>query len=226
MNNTTAELTNMLPGIQAFQNQLRAKYDLANQSVLPGQIDFVGSSLMEIFPIERFQREQDLQLDRTIYNRGVRATTTADVLAHMDTLIFDLKPSKLFLNIGSNDIGFNVPEAVFLANYRKILTQVRTQLPTTQIFVMAFFPINEVADFGENQHEHGNLYQYRSNERLLAANAKLKPLAESHGAEFLELSAGLSDDSGNLRKELSFDGTHLLPAGYQIVLNNMLPYLR
>jgi len=48
---------------------------------------------MEIFPIEKIQ--QGLGLDKLIYNRGVRATTTADLLKHMDLCIFDLAPSKI-----------------------------------------------------------------------------------------------------------------------------------
>ncbi|WP_149023756.1 hypothetical protein [Listeria riparia] len=113
MSDKTAQFTNMSPNIIKFQNDIRAKYATANQAAKKGQILFVGSSLMEIFPIEKFQQEQDLGLDKIIYNRGVRATTTADLLEHMDTLIFDLMPSKIFMNIGSNDIGFNVPEKLF-----------------------------------------------------------------------------------------------------------------
>ncbi|WP_221771884.1 GDSL-type esterase/lipase family protein [Listeria booriae] len=96
---------------------------------------------MEIFPIEKFQQEQDLGLDKIIYNRGVRVTTTADLLEHMDTLIFDLAPSKIFINIGSNDIGFNVPENVFLANYDTILQQIKEKLPDTIVYVMAYYLI-------------------------------------------------------------------------------------
>ncbi|MBC2179617.1 hypothetical protein HCJ82_05575 [Listeria booriae] len=92
---------------------------------------------MEIFPIEKFQQEQDLGLDKIIYNRGARATTTADLLEHMDTLIFDLAPSKIFINIGSNDIGFNVPENVFLANYETILKQIKEKLPDTVVYIMS-----------------------------------------------------------------------------------------
>jgi len=54
----TAELTNMAPEIAEFQNSIRAKYELQNKTAKKGQILFVGSSLMEIFPIERMQQER------------------------------------------------------------------------------------------------------------------------------------------------------------------------
>ncbi|MBC1307831.1 GDSL-type esterase/lipase family protein [Listeria booriae] len=225
MSDKTVKLTNMSPDITKFQNDIRAKYAIANQTAKKGQILFVGSSLMEIFPIEKFQQEQDLGLDKIIYNRGVRATTTADLLEHMDTLIFDLAPSKIFINIGSNDIGFNVPENVFLANYETILQQIKEKLPDTVVYVMAYYPINTVDDFGEKESEHSQLYEHRSNELNAAASAKVEKLAHKNGYEFINVNAGLTDSSGNLRKELTFDGAHMSPNGYEIVLENMKRYL-
>ena len=213
----------MDPDISKFQNDIRAEYAMENQTAKKGQILFVGSSLMEIFPIDKMQ--QNLGLDKVIYNRGVRATTTADLLDHMDTLIFDLAPSKIFINIGSNDIGFDVPQDVFLANYDEILHQIKEKLPDTAVFVMAYYPINAVDDFGEEKNEHDQLFAHRSNGLLEAANAKVEHLAQKNGYEFINVNAGLTDVNGNLRKELTFDGSHMYAAGYEIVLANLKKYL-
>lgn len=221
MSDKTVKLTNMSPDITKFQNDIRAKYAIANQTAKKGQILFVGSSLMEIFPIEKFQQEQDLGLEKIIYTRGAWATTTTDLLEHMDTLIFDLAPSTIFINIGSNDIGFNVPENVFLANYETILQQIKEKLPDTVVYVMAYYPINTVDDFGEKESEHSQLYEHRSNGLNAAASDKVGKLAQKNGYEFINVNAGLMDSSGNLRKELTFDGAHMVPNGYEIVLENM-----
>ncbi|GHV69061.1 lysophospholipase [Spirochaetia bacterium] len=225
MSSKTAGLTNLHPDIVEFQNSIRAKYAVENQTAKKGQIVFVGSSLMEIFPIEKFQQDRDLGLDKVIYNRGVRATTTADLLDHIDTLIFDLEPSKIFINIGTNDIGFNVPEGVFLENYDNILHQIKEKLPDTVVYVMAYYPINTVDNFGEEEAEHDQFYEYRSNELLIVANAKVEQLAKKNGYQFINVNANLSDANGNLRKELTFDGAHMLLNGYEIVLKNMKKYL-
>lgn len=225
MSDKTTELTNMHPDITELQNNIRAKYALSNKTVKKGQILFVGSSLMEIFPIEQMQQNQDLGLDKAIYNRGVRATTTADLLNHIGTLIFDLTPSKIFINIGSNDIGFNVPEEIFLANYDEILCRIKEKLPGTAVYVMAYFPVNTVDDFGEEKQARDQLYAHRSNELLETANAKAEQLAKKNGYEFINVNAGLTDVNGNLRKELTFDGAHMLPKGYAIVLDNLKKYL-
>ncbi|GAY71934.1 GDSL-type esterase/lipase family protein [Lentilactobacillus kosonis] len=225
MSKKTTDLTDLNPKIIDFQNNLRTKYAEENPTLEKGQIVFVGSSLMEIFPIEKMQHEQDLGLSKKIYNRGVRATTTADLLANMDTLIFDLQPSKIFINIGSNDIGFNVPEATFLKNYAEILNQIKEKLPNTQVYVMAFYPVNTTHNFGEEHDEHSHLYEHRSNDLMAEASAKVKTIAENAGYLFINVNDGLTDDQGDLKPELTFDGAHMLPNGYQIVFQNMKPYL-
>jgi lysophospholipase L1-like esterase len=216
------ELTNSHPDIEIFQNDIRARFAQENKTAKKGQIVFVGSSLMEIFPIEKMQ--QDLGLDKLIYNRGIRATTTADLLKHIDLCIFDLAPSKVFINIGSNDISFKVPESTFLANYDEILRQIKEKLPETQVFVMAYYPVNSVANFGESEAEHESLLATRNNEIFGVASGKAAQLAQKYDYEFINVNEGLADTEGNLRPELTFDGTHLLPAGYEIVLRNMKKY--
>jgi hypothetical protein len=57
LSNTTAELTNLHPDIAEFQDEIRARYATENKQVKKGQILFVGSSLMEIFPIEQIQKK-------------------------------------------------------------------------------------------------------------------------------------------------------------------------
>jgi hypothetical protein len=65
-------------------------------------------------------RNGEVGFDKYIYNRAIRATTTAFLLAHIDTQIFGPQPSKLVINIGTNAIGFSEPEKEFLANEREI----------------------------------------------------------------------------------------------------------
>lgn len=127
MSEKSESLTDMDPLIEQVQKELRANYAQQNKTAKKGQIVFVGSSLMEIFPIEKMQK--NLGLDKVIYNRGIRATTTADLLMSMDICIFELEPSKIFINIGTNDLGFNIPESTFLANYDEILRKIKEKLP-------------------------------------------------------------------------------------------------
>jgi lysophospholipase L1-like esterase len=211
------------PQLEAFQASLIANYDTANRTAERGQTVFVGSSLMEIFPIEQWEENGEVAFDSYIYNRAVRATTTAFLLDHIDTQIFDLEPSKIFINIGTNDIGFEVPEDEFLANEREIFRRISDRLPDCTTYVLRYYPINTV-DFQSDEDER-TLFATRSNAAFQAASDKIEVLAKEFGFPFIDVNAGLADESGNLKKELTFDGAHLNPDGYRIVLANLTPYL-
>ena len=116
MSKETKALT-INPQLAAFQEELLKNYDKANLSAKKGQTLFVGSSLMEIFPIEKWEEAGEVTFSHYIYNRAVRATTTSFLLEHIESQIFNLEPSKIFINIGTNDIGFEIPEEEFLNNY-------------------------------------------------------------------------------------------------------------
>ena len=178
---------------------------------------------MEIFPIEKWEEEGKVEFSHYIYNRAVRATTTAFLLEHIDSQIFNLEPSKIFINIGTNDIGFEVPEDEFLTNYDKIMSEIADKLPDTEVYVMRYYPINTV-DFGQDTDEK-TLFETRSNEKFQTASDKIDKIAQKHNFHFIDVNAGLSDENGNLKKELTIDGAHLNPAGYEIVLENLKKYL-
>jgi len=69
------------------------------------------------------------------------------------------------------------------------------------------------------------LFARRTNKILEAASSKVARLAKKYAYEFINVNDGLADADGNLRQELTFDGGHMLPAGYEIVLENMKKYL-
>lgn len=222
MSEETKSLT-LNPQLEAFQKNLLTKYDTANLSVKKGQTLFVGSSLMEIFPIEKWEEEGKVKFSHYIYNRAVRATTTAFLLEHINSQIFNLEPSKIFINIGTNDIGFQVPEVEFLENYDRIMSEISEKLPDTEVYVMRYYPINTL-DFGQDNDEK-TLFETRSNEKFQTASDKIEKIAQKHNFHFIDVNAGLSDENGNLKKELTIDGAHLNPAGYEIVLENLQKYL-
>lgn len=203
------------------------KYKILNKYVKKGETVFVGSSLMEFFPINELQ--QTLEKQYIIYNRGVAGYVTDELLKTMDECIFDLEPSKIFINIGTNDIGSangEYSKEKLIANYDEMLTQIGERLPECKVYVMAYYPCNSVADFDGIDKEMKELrFKTRNNASILEANAAVEELAKKHGYEFINVNEGLSDEEGNLKAEYSVDGIHMYANGYEIVLNNMKKYL-
>ncbi len=77
-------------------------YRILNAYAKKGGILFTGSSLMEQFPICELAMDAGITLP--VYNRGIGGTTTDDFLREIDTVLLNLEPSRVFLNIGTNDM--------------------------------------------------------------------------------------------------------------------------
>ena len=211
---------------QQKENTLK-RYKMLNQYVKDGQILFVGSSLMELFPIDEMQH--NLDIGRVIYNRGISAFTTDDLLLAMNECIFDLDPSKIFINIGSNDIGSGgqggYKKENLIENYDKIMDQIKERLPESEVYVMAYYPINAKADFGLDKSMKDTMFKTRTNPNIMEANDAVEELAIKYGFYFINVNEGLTDDEGNLKAEFSIEGIHLWPNAYSIILENMEKYL-
>ena len=208
-----------------FQEEKKDKverYRHLNKLVRPHQILFVGSSLMEQFPI--YELLLDKQLPYTIYNRGIGGYTTQELMATMDVCVYDLQPDKIFINIGTNDL--NAPdytEEGLIARYREILEGIKEHLPQAKIIMMAYYPVNpEVAESNPYMKE---ALKVRTNERVNAANAAVQKLAEEIGATFVDCNAGIKDEKGQMKAEYAIEGMHMYGDGYAPVLEALLPYL-
>lgn len=206
------------------KNRLKS-YKLLNQSAKKGQILFVGSSLMEQFPINELQ--QSLDIDYVIYNRGIGGYVTTDLLNSMEECIFELEPSKIFINIGTNDIGSSdYNKEKLISNYDSILTQIHDRLPQCDVYVMAYYPVNAKADFpGVDKARKEMMFRTRTNSAINEANLAVKGLAAKHNYKFINVNEGLTDAEGNLKEDYAIEGLHMWPNAYKVILENLKRYL-
>lgn len=193
-----------------------------NRYVKPGQILFVGSSLMEQFPIYEFL--QDFDLPCKIYNRGIGGYTTRELLETLDVCVYDLRPAHVFINIGTNDLnGPDYRQEDLIGRYAQILRDIREHLPETKLCLLAYYPVNTVV--GSRIPYMKAILEYRTNARIRAANEAVRALAEQFGAQFLDLNGPLYDERGELKAEYTIEGMHMYANGYQPVLEQLLPLL-
>lgn len=207
-----------------FENEKREKvkrYAILNQFARKGQIVLAGSSLMEMFPVHEFS--QGYPLKRAIYNRGIGGMTTQEYAGALDACIFDLAPAQVFLNIGSNDLnGEDFQEAEWLARYLAIVLAIQNRLPRAALYLMAYYPVNELDEFGPPQSR--DWWRWRTNQRIDSANAQVAGLARQAGCRYIDANAGLRDDRQQLKKAFTMDGVHLYGNGYKVVFDALLPY--
>lgn len=200
-------------------------YRYLNKFVKKGQILFTGSSLMEQFPV--CELSSACGLDRLVYNRGVGGYTTDDFLREIDTVLFDLEPSKVFLNIGTNDLREREDGTDWMThlldNYEAILKLCRERLPQTEIYLMAYYPVNGEVSGGNPQ--AGAMLKVRTNENIALVNGHISRLAKAYGYHFINVNQGLTDEKRNLKADFTVEGVHMFAEAYGVVFENLKPYL-
>jgi lysophospholipase L1-like esterase len=218
-----AELRDMFVSRAQKEKQEKVnRYRRLNTMVQPHQILFVGSSLMEQFPI--YELLLDEQLPYTIYNRGIGGYTTQELRATLDVCVYELEPDYIYINIGTNDL--NAPgytEDGLIDRYREILVDVKNHLPQAKLRMLAYYPVNPVV--AENNPYMKEALKQRTNERIQSANAAVAELAGEVGAVYIDANAGITDSAGMLREEYTIEGMHMYGDGYRPVLHALKPYL-
>ncbi len=199
------------------------RYRILNRNVRKGEILFTGSSLMEQFPVNELLMTNGM--NQVIYNRGIGGFTTTDMLEHMEEMVFGTEPSRIFINIGTNDIGSpDYRLEALLERYEEIITRIRERLPEAEITMMAYYPVNETDKLPEG--EWGKTaFVTRTNENIAIANEAIEKLAAKKGCRFVNVNEGLTDERGKLKKEFTIEGIHMYANGYQVVLDNLKKYL-
>lgn len=198
-----------------------SRYREENKSCLKHQIVFTGSSLMEMFPINKLLAEHGD--DTIIYNRGVSGFTTDELFPVIDVCAIDLMPAKLFINIGTNDLSSqSIPIATVIDKYEKIISKVESNVPDVSIYLMAYYPVNPdaAADFMKE------CLKIRTNSKITAANIEVNKLANRHCQHYIDVNARLKDSLGRLKAEYTIEGMHINESGYRAIYDDLMRYVK
>jgi len=168
------------------------------EPVVPGRIIFLGNSITYLGDWKK------LLHDSTVINRGLGGDITFGVLKRLNEVI-RRQPSKLFLLIGINDIGKDIPDAIIADNIRKIISRVQAESPSTKIYVQSILPVNpEVPNFPQH---------YDKQEHVLNTNKLIKQVAENSNCTYVNIHDLFTDSQGRLEAKYTMDGLHLKPIG-------------
>jgi len=139
-----------------------------------------------------------------VVNRGIGGDTTLGVLNRLNQVIA-LKPSQIFLMIGTNDLCFDRSIPDTMINYRKILNRLHTELPDTTIYIESVLPFNETIFPSAG---------LRTNSNIKQLNVEIKKLAQVYNDPYIDLAPVFSDPKGRLPANYTIDGLHLTDSGY------------
>jgi lysophospholipase L1-like esterase len=139
-------------------------------------------------------------------NRGIGGDITFGVLERLDQVITG-KPAKVFVLIGINDIARNIPDSIILRNYKRIISRIKAGSKKTQIYFYTLLPVN--ASFNKAKNHYGK------DEHILWLNSEIRKLAAKK-VTVIDLYTHFLDSENHLKAELTNDGLHLKPEGYQV----------
>ncbi len=97
-------------------------------------------------------------------------------------------------------------------------------LENTKIYVMAYYPVNEVDKLSDNE-AGGLTFKNRNNETIRKVNLEIEQMAKQLCCRFINVNSGLTDCQGRLKKEYTIEGIHMYANAYHKILQNMLPYI-
>ena len=158
-----------------------------------GGIVFLGDSLTD------YVQFHELLPGFRTKNRGIAGDSTVTILHRLDEVL-SLKPSKLFLLAGTNDIVFGMSADETLGNIKTIIERFRAESPATRIYVEKVFPVNHKFE------------KRRPAEAINAINDGLSKLIPELGCELLDTYSLFAED-GELPERYTVDGLHLNGAG-------------
>ena len=99
----------------------------------------------------------------------------------------------------------------------ELIDYIRTRSPQTRLYVQSMLPINN---------SFGRYKNLKDKEQVIRdANVLVAAMAQDKGFTWINLYTAVADKDGNLRKDLTNDGLHLLAPGYRIWADIIRPYI-
>ncbi|WP_293144872.1 MULTISPECIES: SGNH/GDSL hydrolase family protein [unclassified Microcoleus] len=190
---------------QQWVTQLGREAEAAATNRPPKLSVLAGDSLSMWFPTKL------LPPDRIWLNQGISGETSVGLLKRLQ--LFDRTlPDTVFVMIGINDLLRGASDEGILNNQRQIIRDLRWAHPKAQVVVQSILPHSGEESTWENRDRLLAI----PNSRIRAINRRLKEIASSENASYLDLQPLFADADGNLPTQLSTDGLHLNERGYLV----------
>lgn len=198
-------------GLSVFEDANPPKADENLQRIV-----FYGDSRAAQWPNPKVQGYDFL-------NRGIGNQTTSQVLLRFDTDVVPLKPDVILLQVGINDLKtiplFPGGRENIVSNCKENIQQMieNSRRQRATVLLSTIFPTGQVPL------QRRLVWSDEIEAAIVEVNAYIKSLAADDVIVF-DAAKILSDFSGKLKPEYSYDELHLNQAGYD-VLNAELPNL-
>lgn len=175
-------------------------------------IVLLGDSIFDWYPTEK------IYSDLPIVNSGFAGNTTKDILNDMENRIYKYNPTKVFINIGTNDIEYDdsskVNEQVY-QNIVSIVEQIKQHRNKCKVYIVSILPVNNNLP-GANE---------RHNSEIKEINQKLNAYAATNDVVYIDAYNELLSSDGMFDGEYTSDGLHPNNLGYAKLTEILMKYI-
>jgi lysophospholipase L1-like esterase len=174
------------------------------------KVVFLGNSLTEMWDINYYFN------DSTLLNAGITGDFSEGLTKRIDAII-KLKPEKLFIEIGINDMIEKISLDEICTNYKEVVTTIQVQSPQTKIFIQSNLPviINRPSFLTDDKDV---------NNRVLQQNENLKKMCKEFSITYIDIHTTFANYA-KLEDLFIPDGIHLTPMAYNLWKTILMPYL-
>lgn len=186
---------------------------IINESAIPEATVFFGDSLTEFYPL------QDFFPGVNLYNRGIAGNTTKDLINRLDNVLA-LQPKKLFLQIGTNDLGYGKSIKKIISNIKFILHSFKQTSPHTKLYVISLYPVSHT-----KTPLSFLISGRRTNKSIQKINALLQTFCQEENITFINIYDTLLKGGKKLHPVYTLEGLHISGEGYRAITHVLRDYV-
>lgn len=175
------------------------------------KVVFVGDSITEGYDLKKYFDYND----KLIINSGISGYRTDHILTRFKNLVEQHQADKMFLMIGTNDLGNGRDPDYVVSNIKKIIEMAKEKSPNTKIYYQTIYPFNKKMLPKDK----------RDNEDIKYINEEIRRYCEVNNITYLDVYSLLVDKNDNLKKEYTKDGLHLNDRAYTLITDYLKPYV-
>lgn len=168
-------------------------------------IVFLGNSLTA------FCDWSELLENSKIVNRGISGDLLDDVIDRVEPIL-NLKPKKIFLMIGVNDLAKSRKVRQILVDYEKLLNIIKDISPESKIYLQSILPTKNK--------------EKMKNKDIIFLNEGIYNLSKKYNTTYINIFDAFKTNSNELNMIYSFDGLHLNGKGYLLWKKNIENYVK
>jgi lysophospholipase L1-like esterase len=177
------------------------------------QIVLVGDCVFKYLNIDDHFNEL------SIYNNAICGDTTELLLETLYKRVIKYKPKKVFISVGSHDIGFdNRKVKKIYTNLIEIVSEIQRRSADTTIVLLTILPVNIASMESINR----DYVDSRDNFDINMLNYYIKNYCRKNRIQFIDAHKSLKNGIDQLDLKYTFDGYHLNETGNEKITKLVL----